>query len=77
MCMVLLPLGLTVRYFFFSPLDENGSGWNVFAQYGAVVYTVILGFAMIFRSRIMNSLAKRDAEQIVGREATPRASHQT
>ena len=66
-----LPLGVILHYFFFSPLEENGSSWSVFVQYGATVYTVICGLTLVFRSRVMETLAKRDAEHIVGPEPPP------
>jgi multidrug transporter EmrE-like cation transporter len=71
-CMFLLPFGMIVRYLFFSPL--NASSWGVLSQYGAVVYTVLFGLIWVFRRRIRDSAAKRDAEQIVGRERRERVS---
>jgi hypothetical protein len=59
-----LALGPILRYFFFSPLDQNFSSWSV-VQYAATVYTVICGLTLVFRSRVMEALAKRDVEQIV------------
>jgi multidrug transporter EmrE-like cation transporter len=72
-CIFLLPLGMIVRYLFFSPLEA--SSWGVFSQYGAVVYAVIFGLTWAFRHRIKESLRKRDAEQIVGRERRERVSY--
>ena len=68
---IFLSLGVVLHYFFFSPFDQNGSSWSVFVQYGATVYTVICGLTLGFRSRVMETLAKRDAEQIVGPEPPP------
>jgi hypothetical protein len=65
---VFLPLGVLLHYFFF---DQNGSRWSVSVQYGATAYTTICGLILIFRSRTMKTLAKRDAEQIVGPEPPP------
>ena len=69
-CTVILPFGLWLAYGFFS-VDEIASSWRVFIQYGAMVYTVVLGLTLAFRSRVLRSLAKDDAEQIVGPEPPP------
>jgi len=56
----LLPLGMIVRYLFFSSLEA--SSWGVLLQYGAVVYTVIFGLTWVFRNRIEEAVLKRDTE---------------
>jgi hypothetical protein len=71
LCTVLLPLGLPLRYLFFSVFDQTVSRWSILAQYGAVVYMVIFGLTLTFRSRIRSSLIKHDAEQFVGPEPPP------
>jgi hypothetical protein len=65
----LLPLGMIVRYLFFSSLEDNASRWGVLLQYGAVVYTVIFGLTWVFRNRIEEVVLKRDAEQALGADS--------
>jgi hypothetical protein len=57
-CTLLLPLGLQLAYGFFS---VNEISWRVFIQYGAMVYTVLLGLTLVFRTRVMRTLASHDA----------------
>jgi len=59
----LLPLGMIVRYLFFSLLEDNASSWGVLLQYGAIVYTVILSLTWVFRNRIEEAVLRRYAEQ--------------
>jgi hypothetical protein len=65
----LLPLGMIVRYLFFSSHEDNTSSWGVLLQYGAVVYTVIFGLTWVFRNRIQETVLKRDAEQALGADS--------
>jgi hypothetical protein len=56
-CTFLVPPGLWLAYGFFST-DEIASSWRVFIQYGAMVYTVVLGLTLAFRARVIRSSAQ-------------------